>query len=327
MRVGLLWRREWDPPSADPPKLHGVFAAFGELGVAAEAVVYDDDAVDDVRRRLRELDGVLVWVNPVEQGLDRSRLDPLLREAADHGVFVSAHPDVILRMGTKEVLVDTRSLTWGTDTRLYRTVDELLAALPGRLAEAGPLVLKQHRGMGGHGVWKLELNGDGSMTAQHAAGASAPERVTLAALGDRFRPYFAGHGLMVEQPYLARVRDGMIRVYLSHDVVVGFTHQYPRGLLPPAVETRPSTKVFEPVDTPAYAELRQRLEREWVPELQRLLDLRTEQLPVIWDADFLFGDRADEYVLCEINVSSTFAFPEFAMPTVAAAALERMRQR
>jgi len=49
---------------------------------------------------------VLVWVNPIEQGLDRSRLDPLLRDVAATGVFVSAHPDVILRMGTKEVLVD-----------------------------------------------------------------------------------------------------------------------------------------------------------------------------------------------------------------------------
>ena len=45
-RIGLLWRREWDPPSAEPPKLHGVFAAFAELGVEAEPVVYSDDAVD-----------------------------------------------------------------------------------------------------------------------------------------------------------------------------------------------------------------------------------------------------------------------------------------
>src|SRR5579871_2689450 len=95
-RIGLLWRRECDPPSAEPPKLHGVFAAFRELGVEAEGVVYSDDAVDAVRTQLIELDGVLVWVNPIELGpggqeLDRAKLDPLLREAADAGVFVSAH--------------------------------------------------------------------------------------------------------------------------------------------------------------------------------------------------------------------------------------------
>jgi len=32
-------------------------------------------------------------------------------------------------------------------------------------------------------------------------------------------------------------------------------------------------------------------------------------------------------VLCEINVSSTYAFPEFEMPTVAQATLERIRER
>src|SRR5258708_291726 len=137
-RVGLLWRREWDPPSADPPKLHGVFAAFSELGVAAEPVVYSDDAVDAVRDQLLGLDGVLVWVNPIEQGLDRSLLDPLLREVADAGVFVSAHPDVILRMGTKEVLVDTRSMSWGTDTHLYPSFDAFRAEFPARLAGGAP---------------------------------------------------------------------------------------------------------------------------------------------------------------------------------------------
>ena len=53
-------------------RLHGVFAAFAALGVEAEPVVYSDDSVDAVREQLLGLDGVLVWVNPIEQGLDRS---------------------------------------------------------------------------------------------------------------------------------------------------------------------------------------------------------------------------------------------------------------
>jgi hypothetical protein len=65
-----------------------------------------------------------------------------------------------------------------------------------------------------------------------------------------------------------------------------------------------------------------------VPQMQELLRLETHDLPVIWDADFLYGPETDAgedtYVLCEINASSTFAFPEFAMPTVARAALDRI---
>jgi hypothetical protein len=120
----------------------------------------------------------------------------------------------------------------------------------------------------------------------------------------------------------------MIRAYLTHDRVVGFTHQYPRGLLPPGADSRPATKAFEPATEPRYAELRARLESEWIPELQATLGLETNSLPVIWDAEFYgatTATREDTYVLCEINASSTFAFPEFAMPSVAYAAITQIQ--
>src|SRR5207245_1290695 len=124
--------------------------------------------------------GVLVWVNPIEQGRDRSQLDPLLREVAAAGVWVSAHPDVILKIGTKKVLVDTRHMSWSSDVHLYRTAEELRAQLPARLAAHGPLVLKQHRGMGGDGVWKVELDVDEeAVRVQHAARDSASQRMPL----------------------------------------------------------------------------------------------------------------------------------------------------
>ncbi len=308
-----------------------MFEAFTALGVAAEPVVYSDDAVDDVRAALLGLDGVLVWVNPIEQGLDRSRLDPLLREVARAGAWVSAHPDVILRMATKQVLVDTAGMSWSAETRLYRTHEQLREELPARLAARGPLVLKQHRGMGGAGVWKVELAGE-IMSVQHAAKGSLPEQLPVAGFLARCEPYFSNGGLMVEQPFLERLTEGMIRVYLSHDQVVGFAHQYPAGLLPPDVAAQlPAAKTFEPADAPGYRALRERMESEWVPQLQRVLAIRREDLPVIWDADFLYGPKAasgeDTYVLIEINASSTFAFPEHAMPAVAQAALDRIRAR
>jgi hypothetical protein len=333
VRVGLLWRAEWDPPDSSASivetcRLHAMFAAFSALGVNTEPVVYSDESVEAVRDQLLALDGVLVWVNPIEQGLDRTTLDPLLREVAAAGVWVSAHPDVILKLGTKQVLVDTRHMSWSSDVHLYRTAEELSAQLPARLAAHGPVVLKQHRGMGGDGVWKVELDG-GDVRVQHATRGSAPEVMPLLDFLQRCAPYFAGTGLMVEQPFQPRLGEGMIRVYLTHERVVGFAHQYPRGLLPPdEAEAAPSAKVFEPASAPAYGELRQRMESEWVPQLRATLQLETHALPVIWDADFLYGPKdaagADTYVLCEINASSTFAFPEHAMPGVAQAAIDRM---
>jgi hypothetical protein len=170
------------------------------------------------------------------------------------------------------------------------------------------------------------------LRVEHATRESAPERLSLEGFVARCEPYFAGEGLMVEQPYQARLGEGLIRVYMTHDRVVGFTHQYPRGLLPLDQPAQASaSKVFELASAAAYRDLRERVEAEWVPAMQEILSLDTHALPVIWDADFLYGSKTtsgeDTYVLCEINASSTFAFPEHAMPTVATAALERLRER
>ncbi|MGZ4800615.1 MAG: Cj0069 family protein [Acidimicrobiia bacterium] len=339
MRVGLLWRAEWDPPHPDGPvvahcKLREVFAAFAALGVPAEPVVYSDETAAAVREQLLGLDGVLVWVNPIEQGRDRSRLDPLLREVAEADVWVSAHPDVILKMATKKVLVDTREMDWGSDTRLYTSARELGEQLPGRLEDGKARVLKQQRGMGGQGVWKVELHSSGPdpwIVVQEGTRSGAPARVRLSEFISRCEAYFGDGGLLVEQPFQQRIAEGMIRCYLSHDRVVGFAHQHPAGLRPASAGEPPAGKTFELPSAPAYATLRDLMESTWTPQMQRIVGVETHALPVIWDADFLYGPKTDSgddtYVLCEINASSTFAFPEHAMPTVAQAALDRIAAR
>src|ERR1043165_5790026 len=157
-RIAILWRGDEAARRGAKPetsRFKAVFAALAALGVDAEPVVYEDDVIDAVRAQLAALDGVLVWVNPIHDGRSRAKLDALLREVAARGTWVSAHPDVILKMGTKEVLHRTRAMDWGCDTALYRTSEAMRAELPARLA-AGPRVIKRNRGNGGQGVWKVE---------------------------------------------------------------------------------------------------------------------------------------------------------------------------
>lgn len=87
-----------------------MFDALAALGIHAEPAVYADDMVEEVHEQLLTLDGVLVWVDPLSDGRNRVVLDEMLRDVASKGVWVSAHPDVILKMGTKEVLHRTRYL-------------------------------------------------------------------------------------------------------------------------------------------------------------------------------------------------------------------------
>src|SRR6516162_10217855 len=157
-RIAILWRGDEAArrsATADNSRFKAIFAALADVGVDAEPVVYEDDVLDIVRAQLAALDGVLVWVNPIHEGRNRANLDNLLRDVAARGVWVSAHPDVVQKMGTKEVLHRTRAMSWGCDTALYPTVQAMRAELPARLA-TGPRVIKRNRGNGGHGVWKVE---------------------------------------------------------------------------------------------------------------------------------------------------------------------------
>lgn len=154
--------------------------------------------------------------------------------------------------------------------------------------------------------------------------------MSLGAFIERCGDYFAWSGSLVSQPYVPRLRDGMIRCYLVQGEVVGFCHQRPRGLLDSdeAVAAPTSRSTMEGPEAPAYRSLRKQVENEWVPQMLEVLGLEADMLPAIWDADFLYGPRtasgADTYVLCEINVSAVWPFPPQAIPRIAAAATARM---
>lgn len=158
-RLALLWRGDREARASattENNRYVRIFEALAARGLHAEPAVYAEETEDEARAQLLGVDGVLVWVNPQADGRNRHRLDAMLRDVASSGVWVSAHPDVILSMGTKEVLRRTRHLGWGTDTHLYRTAEALRAEFP-QLLRDGPRVLKRNRGNGGQGTWKVEL--------------------------------------------------------------------------------------------------------------------------------------------------------------------------
>jgi hypothetical protein len=277
-----------------------------------------------------------VWVDPIHQGLTRTMLDPMLRDVAARGPWVSAHPDVILKMGVKEVLHRTKHLGWGADTHLYRTAAEFHDAFPSRLRTAGPRVLKQNRGNGGQGVWKVEPAGDaGRVIVLHAARGSVPEEMPLAEFMSRCDAYLTSDGCIVDQPFQPRLPDGMIRCYMGANKVVGFGHQLIKALIPPPPEgpdspqAQPGPRIMHGADAPQFQALRSRMEAEWTPRMMELLAIDAASLPIIWDADFLYGPRntsgADSYVLCEINVSSVFAIPDQAPAAIARLVQEKLR--
>jgi hypothetical protein len=316
-----------------------VFEELAVLGIEALPVIYDEGFAAEVRDQLMAMDGVLVWVDPIHRGRTRAQLDPLLREVAAHGRWVSAHPDVILKMGVKEVLYQTRHLGWGTDTHRYDDLKSFRADFPSRLRASGPRVLKQNRGNGGQGVWKVQAlpNSDDTIRVLHAQRGSLPEDVALDSFIARCEPYFGWGGCIIDQAFQPRLPEGMIRCYVSGSKVAGFGQQLVKALVPPpssgpdSPEAQPGPRIMHGPDAPNFQALRQNMEQQWIPQMMTTLGLDETSLPVIWDADFLYGPRdangADTYVLCEVNASSCFAIPDDAPAAIAQTVKRRLELR
>ncbi len=347
LRVAVVWRGDEAARRAgiaSNERLRPVVNALVAVGVTAIPTIYRDEIAAEVRAELLEADGVLVWIDPIGHGQDRTRFDKILHDLSSAGVWVSTHPDTIALIGTKDVLFRTRSLGWGSDVHRYTTLPELQSQLPGRLAE-GPRVVKRQRGNAGIGVWKVEVSADCSrpITATTPVLVHGAEHrdtdineMALAAFIDVCAPYFANGGVVIDQAFQPRITEGLIRAYLVLDKVVGFSRQSADTLITDAgsaarVMGLPSPKTMYPPGAPGFAPLRAQLETQWVPGLRDLFDLPPERLPVIWDADFLLGPPADDgtdtYVLCEINCSCVTPFPPEAPEHIARSTLESLTTR
>jgi hypothetical protein len=319
-------------------------AALAEKGIAVEGAPYVADDVEELREQLMRMDGVLVWVNPIVDGRDRTELNKMLADVAASGVFVSAHPDVIAKMGTKDVLFRTRSMGWGCDTRLYSTLAAMCEELPKSLATGEARVLKQARGHSGDGIWRVEaaetspvVSSHTRVRVRHAKRGSIETTIPLAAFVAQCEPYFLRGDGMTDQIYQRRLTEGMVRCYLVRDRVAGFGEQLVNALYPAepgaAADSapQPGPRLYYPPTRADFQRLKHRLENEWLGQLCGILGVEKAQLPILWDADFLYGEKdpdgEDTYVLCEINVSSVYPFPDDALAPIAAEMVAQLEQR
>ena len=274
---------------ADPAesRFQDLFQAFRSADVATEPAVYRDDFRDEVRHQLEQVHGVLVWHNPIEGNRDRAMLDAMLRDVAARGVFVSTHPDTILKLGTKDVLLSVRDLPFGSDVHRVDSLAQLQDDLPARL-QGGARVLKQQRGHSGIGIWRISRRDGAGYDMCQAARGSPAEIVELDDILRRLAPYFDNGGHMIDQQWQSRVAEGMTRAYLVGSRVAGFGHQAAVALGPTdeTGEMAPTgPRLYSGPDDPRFQHLRQKLEGEWVGMLSERLgiDAATQNLPVLWD--------------------------------------------
>ena len=297
-----------------------------ERGFDVDSVLYNDTISDKLAKDLPRYNVILVWVNPIEQQGDRKILDALLTNLSAQGCFVSAHPDTILKMGTKEILYKIRETEFGGDTKLYHSLDDFKE----RFFKNNPgiRILKQYRGNGGDGVYKINTTNfeNNKISITHAKNGNEEKLVSVDGFFKMFESYFNTNSMLVDQQWNQNIVNGMVRCYLSGSKVTGFGYQEINALYPKTesnpVFKKPSQRFYFSEDCGLFSDLRNTLEKSWIAQLQEITGIKTDMLPVIWDADFFINkinteNTNEKYSLCEINVSCVSPFPESSIPYIA----------
>lgn len=335
-RVGLLWYASGEGENEPAEigrgdRLAPLSAAIARQGLDPAPIPYRHDNHEAVAQLLEDCSAVMVWVNPVEEGRDRRRLDSLLHDLERTGIVVSASHAARLRIGTKAVIHTTRHMSWGTDSYLYRNRNELTEAFPSRLRSSGPRVLKQERGHSGNGVWKVEAI-EPSLVRVTNAGTDEVDERSLRSFLDEWTEHFTAEGVVVDQPFLPLVSEGMIRCYMSGAQVLGLIHQLPKagglnvsrsGLK--RTDGLTGDSYYYPAESTPHPALVEQLDVSWIDELCEAVKLDKAELPALWDIDFIAAGQG-RYALCEINVNSVSPPPGGPVDVIATTLARRLKR-
>ncbi len=288
-----------------------IINSLKERNVDASVVFYSNEKAEELFSALKDVNAIIGRVNPGNIPGGEGNYFAFLQRLVDAGVKVFAEPKVMLSFGAKDAV----SKLAGTaivpaNTYAYYNLDELKAKFPMSLA-TGPRVLKQNRGSQGSGIWYVEVGAPhGSAPIDFNTPVNCTEmsdnHVEHHKLGDfldKCNEYLVGeNGQLVDMPFMPRIGEGEIRIYLVGEKPVFILHKKPADGEKSA--TLQSGAKYTP-QTPA----------EW-PDLMKafyaVLPVVKEKLgvsvtPLIWTADFILGpqttDGKDTYVLGEFNCS------------------------
>jgi hypothetical protein len=309
--------------------------SFSSRGFNVRSVLYNDDLAGRLSTDLLKFDAVLIWVNPIEQGKDRKKLDSLLLEISKKGCFVSTHPEVIIKMGTKDILYNTKDMDWGGDTKMYTTYEDFVERFHESLQGSKIRVLKQYRGNGGNGVYKIMYESAVAVKIIHAIAGNEERTLSWVAFINEFKHFFSNNGLLIDQEWNKNIINGMVRCYLSGTKVAGFGYQEINALYELDHITKtyfpPGKRYYFTENCGIFNDLKEIMESRWVPQLRNNLSITEEMMPVIWDADFFINNinnagSVGKYTLCEINVSCVSPFPSSAIKFIVDEVSTRIRK-
>ncbi len=125
-----------------------------ENNIMVETINYNDSISKQLFEKLIKYKAILVWVNPIEKNMNRKNLDDLLLKVSNEGIYVSTHPNTILKIGTKDVLKQTEKMSWSCNVNVFTTYKQFESGFIKSLEKYGTRILKPYRGNGSKGILK-----------------------------------------------------------------------------------------------------------------------------------------------------------------------------
>lgn len=288
--------------------------ALQQRGQQAEVIFFENDKRDEIFAYAKQ--HAVAYVSRINPGnlVHEAEYFEMLRELCAEGIIGMPHPDAMIGYGAKDALVKLRHTSLvPEDTYAYYTIEQFKSSFPNSLAN-GERVLKQNRGSTGEGIWRVQLVDtlevgvtEVPLNAKIKCTEAKDNHVEYHEL-DAFmtfcEQYIVGaNGMLVDMPFLPRIKEGEIRLFMLRDKPINVVHKKP-------------AENADAFSATLFSGAQYRYDRpdEWDTLVQGFLNQLDEviallggyDLPLIWTADFILDtdeQGQDTYILGEMNCS------------------------
>lgn len=313
--------------------------ALIDKGYPAEVVFFDVARLDEIYHYVK--DNAVAYVSRINPGNlhGEAQYFSMLRALCEDGVIGMPHPDAMTGYGAKDALVKlTDTSLVPTDTYAYYTMSEFFYQFPKALL-LNERVLKQNRGSTGEGIWRVQLAEnvppgvtEVPLSTKIKCTEATDNHVEYWKLGEFMlfcEQYIIGDGgMLVDMPFLPRIKEGEIRLFMLRDTPINVVHKKPAVDADAFSATLFSGAQYR-YDPPILWE---GLINDFLSQLPTVKEkLGNYDLPLIWTADFILSDApdgSDDYVLGEMNCSCVGFTSELSLaPRVADEIIACIKER
>lgn len=285
-----------------------------EQGFEGEVIFFSHEKKDEIFEYiLQKAGGVIGRINPGNlENIDE--YFSFLNEISKHNILVNTHPDVMVNLSFKDILVKLKDCSFShSDSYFYHTYEEFCEAFPKILQKEKKRVLKQNYGSTGEWVFLVDLEDSGKIQVVEAVNNEKMFFENIDELLLAFKKYFevenenatyfAGKTGFVDVKYLPRISQWEVRVVLTGNTPALVVHKKPQEWAFSATLFSGAKYKSDRADDPKWREVIEVVEKN-LPKVQKYIS--GQEFPLIWTLDFILDydeQGKDIYILSEINCS------------------------